>query len=108
MSPPSKEMKVVINDLRSEAKVWDDQSEAIGKAAAMADGLSMSRVEAGVFQLIYGEYHSVLEQVVARSNEGVAEMASIADALRKVAKGIEEDEASNEQQMRNLKEGLAG
>lgn len=105
---PNKEMKVVINDLRSEAKVWDEQSEAVGKAATKADGLSLSRVEAGVFQLIYSEYDGELEQVVARSREGVEEMASIGDALRKVATGLEENETSNKQQMQNLKEGLEG
>lgn len=105
---PNEEMRVVVNDLRKEAKVWDEQSSSIGEVATKADGLSLSRIEAGLFQLVYGEYHSVLEQVVSRSREGTDEMSSIGDALRRIAKGIEEDETSNEQQMRNLEEGLAG
>jgi len=103
MAPPSKDqVRVATDALRAEAAVWDRQSSAMGKIVSQANGLRLERVEAGIFQVIFGTYSSVIDQVTARSKEGQQRMTDVANTLHEVADTCDEEEAENLHLLKNL------
>jgi uncharacterized protein YukE len=103
MAPPTKEsIKVATDALRKEAGVWDNESAEMGKAVAKADSLRMTRLQAGIFQLIVTSYEPAVDQIVARSTEGEHQMTEVGKTLRDVANAYDADEAANEHRLRNI------
>jgi len=103
MTQPGRgELGVATDALRSEANVWEDQSERIGSVSSKAEGLRLSRLEAGIFQLIVSPYEAVVDLTVARCQEGQRRMTEIASTLRKVADTYDEEERNNEHRIRNV------
>jgi hypothetical protein len=103
MAPPDAQgIKVATNSLRAEAGTWDTESAEMGKISPKAEGLRLNRVEAGLFQVIFDTYGQVIDQVIARSNEGKAAMVAVGDTLRNVANIYDEEEASNQHKIRNV------
>ncbi|HEV7452893.1 MAG TPA: hypothetical protein VGO16_16215 [Pseudonocardiaceae bacterium] len=103
MAPPSKsQIKVATDALRTEAGTWDQQSSALDKIVSQADGLRLERIEAGIFQVIFDAYASVVDQVTARSREGRQRMTDVANTLHKVADTYEEEDVANLHLVKNL------
>ncbi|MGH3869106.1 MAG: hypothetical protein ACRDQ4_23930 [Pseudonocardiaceae bacterium] len=103
MATPSKDqIKVATEKLRTEAGIWDQQSNMAGKIASQTDSLRMDRLEAGIFQIIVSAYGSVVDQVTARSREGQQRMADIANTLHQVANTYDQEEAENLHHLKNL------
>lgn len=103
MAPPtSDQITVATSALRTEAGTWDELSTEIGKIPGMAEGLRLTRIEAGLFQVIFDAYDKVVDQVVARTNEGKTEMTAIATTLRSVADTYDSEETAGEHRLRNL------
>lgn len=101
--PPTKEqLEVATQALRTEAGIWDEQSGKIGSVVGKVADLRLSRIEAGVFQLIVSPYDSLADQLTNRCGEGRDRMAEIATTLRQVADTYEAEEARNEHRLRNL------
>jgi hypothetical protein len=95
-------VRVATGALRTEAGVWDHESDETGKIAAQAEGLRLNRVEAGLFQVIFDTYGQVVDQVTARANEGKAQMTDVGNTLRSVADVYEQEEAANVHQLNNV------
>ncbi|MBT2385236.1 hypothetical protein [Streptomyces sp. ISL-11] len=87
------DLKVITDGLRTDAGMWDKQSSAMGEIGRKVDGMRISRLEAGLFQVIYSAYESAINQVSARCGEGEKRMAEVADALVKNAKAYDNHEA---------------
>ncbi|WP_433271038.1 hypothetical protein ACQPZF_11410 [Actinosynnema sp. CS-041913] len=103
MAPPDKQaVQVATGALRTEAGTWESMSDEIGKAAAEAESLRMTRLEAGIFQLIVGPYEQAVDQIVGRANEGRAQLAAIGSTLRQIADTYDAEEAANEHKIRNV------
>ena len=103
MAPPSKaQIKVATDALRAEAAIWDQQSSELGKIVSQANDLRLDRAEAGIFQIIFDAYSSVVDQVTARSGEGQQRMADVADTLHQVADTYDEEDAANLHLLKNL------
>lgn len=103
MAPPSKDqVKVATDALRTEASAWDRQSSALGKIVGQANGLRLDRVEAGIFQIIFNTYSSVVDQVTARCGEGQQRTTDVANTLHQVADTYDEEEAANLHRLKNL------
>ncbi|MGH4008864.1 MAG: hypothetical protein ACRDTH_12030 [Pseudonocardiaceae bacterium] len=103
MAPPSKaQVKVATDALRTEAGIWDQQSRELDKIVGQADGLRLERIEAGIFQIIFDAYTSVVDQVTARSGEGSQRMAEVANTLHQVADTYDDEEAANLHLVKNL------
>jgi hypothetical protein len=103
MAPPSTQtIKVATNALREEAGTWDTESARMGEIGAKADGLRLTRTEAGLFQVIFDAYGQVLDQIIARSNEGAQRMTDVGNTLRSVANTYDEEEAAHEHKIKNL------
>jgi hypothetical protein len=76
-------LQVVRSSLLHVAGIWDQQATAIGTVPGRAEGLSLGRFNAGVFQLIVSPYDSVVGAVAARCTEGKGCMEDIATGLRR-------------------------
>lgn len=96
MAPPTAEqIRVATEALRTEAGVWDGQAAQMNQIGPKAEGLRLNRIEAGLFQVIFDTYANVIEQVIARSNEGGQRMTEIAGTLRQIADVYDREEADN-------------
>jgi uncharacterized protein YukE len=103
MAPPSAaQIKVATDALRAEAGIWDQQSNELGKIASQANGLRLERIEAGIFQIMFEAYASVVDQVTARSGEGRKCMTDVANTLHQVADTYDEEDAANLHLLKNL------
>lgn len=102
MTPNKKQIEVAIDELKNEAGVWEAQSEEIANIATTAEGLRLTRLEAGMFQLIVDPYDSVIDQVIGRCGEGKDQMQAIGDSLRAAAKTYAEEEQENIHAFKNL------
>lgn len=92
MPPTDEQIEYATDALREEAGVWDGQSGEMARIAGMVEGLGLTRLEAGMFQLIVSPYNSVVNQVAARCQEGAQRMSDIADALTGIARDTDETE----------------
>lgn len=103
MAPPSTaQIKVATDALRTEAGIWDQQSSELDKIVSHADGLRLERIEAGIFQIIFDAYGSVVDQVTARAGEGSQRTADVANTLHQVADTYDDEEAANLHLVKNL------
>ena len=103
MPPPTAEqIRVATEALRTEAGVWDTQAAQVNRIGPTADGLRLNRIEAGLFQVIFDTYQQVIDQVIARADEGAARMREIATTLRDVADTYDREEASNTHRLNNI------
>jgi hypothetical protein len=103
MAPPTAEqVKVATEALRKEAGVWDTESGEMAKIGPKAEGLRLTRIEAGLFQVIFDTYGTVIDQVIARAGEGTTQMADVGKTLRSVADIYEQEEAAKVHKLTNL------
>jgi uncharacterized protein YukE len=102
MPPTPQEVQVATESLRSEATIWLHQSDQMQAIAHKAEGLRMSRLEAGLFQLVESAYDAAADQVTARCREGQQRMEEIATTLRHVADTYEQEERDNLHRFKNL------
>jgi hypothetical protein len=103
VSPPKPaEVRVATDRLRDDARVWATQADALGDAAARAESLATTRLEAGMFQLLVDAYTEVQQHVAARCAEGRAATTAVADTLRAVADTYDREEARHEHALRHL------
>jgi len=103
MAPPTADqVKVATEALRYEAGVWDREADEIGKIPAKAEDIRLTRIEAGLFQVIFDTYGQVIDQVIARTGEGRTQMNAVADALRTVADTYEQEENAQVHRMKNI------
>jgi hypothetical protein len=86
-------LKTVTDALRSEARMWDRQAEAMNCVHNTIEGLRLTRLEAGIFQVLFSAYENATNQLSARSNEAGQRMGEIADALVKNATAYDNREA---------------
>ncbi|WNI31233.1 hypothetical protein [Streptomyces sp. ITFR-6] len=87
------DLKHITDALRSEAGMWDKQSVSMGEVSRAADGMRLTRLEAGLFQLVVSNYNEAIDHISARCSEGESRMAEVADALIKNANAYDNHEA---------------
>ncbi|SCK25796.1 Excreted virulence factor EspC, type VII ESX diderm [Streptomyces sp. WMMB 714] len=86
-------LKTVTDALRSEARMWDRQAETMKGVHNTIEGLRLTRLEAGMFQVLFSAYEKAVDELSARCNEGSERMGEIADALVKNATAYDNREA---------------
>ncbi|MGW6913226.1 type VII secretion target [Kitasatospora sp. NPDC054939] len=96
------EKKVTPEDLRKDAKIWDEQSQELAKIATKTEATSMNRLESGIFQLVTGPYGQLVTMVSARCKEGSTATSEIAQALRRIAGNYERNEEGTSAEFRNI------
>ena len=103
MPPPDKhEVVVATETLRTEADMWLHNGDQLQAIAGKADGLRMSRMEAGVFQLLVSAHDEIADQITARCREGQQRMTAIATTLHQVADTYDAEDANNLHELKNL------
>lgn len=102
MPPTGQQIQVATDALRTEAGVWEAQSTQLASIASKVGGLTFSRLEAGIFQVLVSVNDELVTTVTQRSGEGQTEMTEIASTLRTVAQTYDTEEAANEHALRNL------
>jgi hypothetical protein len=100
--PTAEQVQVATDALRTEAGVWDAQSTQLGAIQSKVSGLTFSRLEAGIFQVLVSVNDDLVNHVTARCGEGKTQMAAIASTLRSVADTYDAEERSNEHSFRNI------
>ena len=94
-TPSREEIEVATGALRREARIWEDQAEEMAEIVPRAEALRLSRIEAGLFQVVFDAYGQAADQIIARSSEGRKCMADIGSTLRRVADTYDREEAAN-------------
>jgi hypothetical protein len=87
------EVQVVTGSLHQVAQIWNNQATAIGSITPQVNGMSLDRIEAGIFQLIVSPYDAVVQAVAQRCSGGKTEMQNIATALIRNADNYAANEA---------------
>ncbi|MGW4898667.1 hypothetical protein ACWEQL_41510 [Kitasatospora sp. NPDC004240] len=96
------EKKVTTEDIRKDAKIWDEQSEELAKISTKAASTSMNRLESGIFQLVTGPYGQLVTLVSTRCKQGSAATSEIAQALRRIADTYDRHEEVTSAEFRNI------
>ncbi|MEU9110424.1 hypothetical protein AB0D04_01185 [Streptomyces sp. NPDC048483] len=84
---------VITDALRKESRVWDRNAEELSGIAGSVEGLNLSHLQAGLFQVLCFAYQDAVAQVADRCREGNQRMSQIADALVKNANAYDNNEA---------------
>jgi hypothetical protein len=100
--PTPDQMCVTTDTLRAEASVWDAQAGAMASIPTRLGPLSLTRVEAGIFQVVFGAYGEVLQQVLGRTSEGAQRMREVSATLHQVADAYDREEATVVQMMTHI------
>jgi hypothetical protein len=102
MQPTPQQVKVATDAVRQEATVWEQQAAQLQAAATTVAGLRVTRLEAGIFQLVVEAYNDLVATVTDRCREGHDRMADIGSTLRRVADVYETEDAANAHRLKNL------
>ncbi|EWC59747.1 hypothetical protein UO65_4986 [Actinokineospora spheciospongiae] len=103
MTIPSKaSIRVATDALRAEGAVWSAQAGVLDTLAGKAEGLRLTRIEAGLFQVVFSAYEEAVTTVTDRAREGSRRMDEIAATLIQVANTYDQEEQANEHGLRNV------
>jgi uncharacterized protein YukE len=101
-TPSKAEIHVATDTLRAEAGKWQQESQRLGNITQQVQAQDVTRLEAGIFQVVVDGYQQVVHAVATRCQEGQQRTAEIADTLRKAADTYDTEEAKNDHMIRNL------
>lgn len=102
MSPSQREIRVATEALRTESGTWTAQSDRMRKIAGKTEELQLTRLEAGLFQIIVDAYRDVIDQVKARAYEGQHSTAHVGATLHQVADTYDREEQENTHRLKNI------
>ena len=103
MTPPSKhDVEVATASLVTEGGVWLRQADQLEAISRKADGLRLSRLEAGLFQVVLSAYDAAADQLASRCREGHQRMTEIGVTLRQVAEIYQDEDDDNAHRLRGL------
>lgn len=93
--PTPDQVRADTNALRAEAGVWDAQAAAMAGIPPKLEALSLTRLQAGIFQVVVDAYGQVHQQVLGRTSEGQQRMREVSATLRQVADTYDREEAAH-------------
>jgi hypothetical protein len=101
-APTPDQIVAATGALRTEADLWAAQSNQLRETARRAEAVRLSRLEAGIYQIMVGPYNEVVDMVVARCLEGRQQMAQIAATLKRIADTYDDEERQGQHRLFNL------
>jgi hypothetical protein len=101
--PTADEMRIASGALEKEATKWDNEAPTLTSIATTLAGLEMSRIEAGLFQIMFGPYEQCRATVEDRAREGAAEFATMADTLTSLSKAYRDLDSERADSIAQLK-----
>ena len=87
------DLKVTVDAIKKDADLWEKESSVGTSVATAATNLRMSRLQAGVFQIIVDTNNEVCDFVNAAGTRASQQMKAAAAALRANARAYAETEA---------------
>ena len=101
--PTNEEMRIASGALEKEAGKWDNEAPALTAIATTVSGLELSRIEAGIFQIMFGAYESCRSAVEDRAREGATEFTTMADTLTSLSKAYKDLDSERADSVAQLK-----
>lgn len=102
MSPTPQELKVATDALRTDARTWERQSDALEGLRTKISELEFGRLEAGLFQGIVSAHTKVVNKMSERCGQGAQRFDEIGDTLRYCADTYEAEDAVGKHRIDNL------
>jgi hypothetical protein len=96
------DIRVAVDALRVDARIWDEQAGHLVAARTRADSLRMNRLQLGIYQTFHAAYSGAVDLVTARCASGVTAVREVASTLRHVADVYEDEERRNLHALNNL------
>ncbi len=101
--PTNEEMRIASGALKKEATKWDNEAPTLSSISATLAALGVTRVEAGLFQIMFGPYEQCRNTVEDRAKEGATEFATMADTLTSLSKTYHDLDAERADSIAQLK-----
>lgn len=101
-SPTAAEVKVATGALEKDAGTWDDLAPDLLSCQSTMAGMTMSRLELGIFQIVATSYEELRSSMESRAGEGAAEFNGIADTLRQVSQTYQHEDDDQTHAYQNL------
>jgi hypothetical protein len=101
-TPTPREIRVASGALEREARHWEEESPRLSGIASTLAGMDLSRVEAGIFQIVFNSYSTLRTALEDRAREGATEFVRIGDTLRHVAEIYRDEDDNQHQQITKL------
>lgn len=79
------DMRIASGALEKESAKWSEEAPRLAAIASSLDRLTMTRIEAGLFQVMFGAYESCRATVEARAREGTREFRAMSSTLSQLA-----------------------
>ena len=87
------DLKVTVKAIKKDADLWEMESSVGTSVANAATNLRISRLQAGVFQIIVNTHNEVCDFVNAAGTRASQQMKAAATALRENARAYENTDA---------------
>ena len=87
------DLKVTVDAIKKDADLWEKESSVGTSVATASTNLRMSRLQAGVFQMVVNTHNEVCDFVNAAGTRASQQMNAAATALRENARAYSETEA---------------
>lgn len=87
------DLKVTVKAIKKDADLWEKKSSVGTSVATASTNLRMSRLQAGVFQMIVNTHNEVCDFVNAAGTRASQQMKAAATALRENARAYENTDA---------------
>jgi hypothetical protein len=100
--PNAGQVHVATDALRGEAGIWDAQATTMAGLQPKLAGLSLTRVQAGIFQVVFDAYAQLLQHVTDRTSEGAQSMRDVGTTLHQVADTYDREEATHVHAFKHL------
>ena len=101
-APTPEQVRVATDVLRTEAGIWEQQTDVWAATGRAVAATALGRLEAGVFQLVVAAYADVVEVAGTRCAQAVEATSRIAATLRAVADTYDAEDAAGEHRLRQL------
>lgn len=101
-------LEAIVNEIRTEAAHWDTHKTLCSGVSAAGDALRMTRLQAGLFQLIVDTNNRVCDLVQAECAQAATHMGEAATALRADADHYEDHELDVTQSIKDIGTGIPG
>ncbi|WP_280512276.1 hypothetical protein [Nocardia farcinica] len=90
------DLEVELQLLENLARGWSDEIEPkLNSAATMIDGLKYSRIQFGIFQMMWQEYTETAQYIQDRLREGAARADEMGGALLTVRQTYQQTDEGN-------------
>ena len=86
MGMTDQEMRAASGALITEAGKWEDEAPNLTSIQTALQGMTLTRVEAGLFQIMFDSYEQCRSNVEARAGEGSTEFKKMGETLREISK----------------------